>query len=48
MGRRIELGEGDPKVNAGHLSMVSRPQAVANLILQAAGRRQTDRQTAAR
>jgi hypothetical protein len=26
------------EVNAGHLSMVSQPQAIANLILKAAGR----------
>ncbi len=28
------------EVNAGHLAMVSQPQAIANLILEAAGRRQ--------
>jgi pimeloyl-ACP methyl ester carboxylesterase len=28
------------EVNAGHLSMVSQPQAIANLILEAAGQRQ--------
>jgi hypothetical protein len=28
------------EVNAGHLSMVSQPQAIADLILEAAGRGQ--------